>query len=385
MSTRIENTTLITLADREGYGQIDDGAMLIVDGRIAFVGPRADCPVMSGADIVDGDGRYCYPGLIDCHTHLVFAGDRSAEFAQRLGGAAYTEIAAAGGGIAHTVQATRRATEAQLFELALPRAQQLAAEGVRTLEIKSGYGLTLADEAKMLRVAGAVGAHTGQRIVRTFLGLHALPPEFTGRRDDYVQTVAHDWLPALHAQGLVDQVDAFCEGVGFSRAEVEVVLRAALALGLPIKLHAEQLSDQGGTRLIAQLRGLSADHVEYLAPVDIPALAQAGSVAVLLPGAYYVLRETMRPPVAALRAHGVPIAVATDLNPGTSPLRSLKLAMNMACVLFGLTVEECWRGVTINAARALGLEKDIGSLEVGKAGDYFISPYSPLETLYWLG
>lgn len=382
----LTGATLVSLPYAGGLGLIPDGALWHDGERILAVGPIAEVlpTVPDSVPRRELLGQHVYPALIDCHTHLVFAGDRAGEFEQKLAGVPYAEIAAAGGGIRSTVRATRAASEAELLELALARLARLKAEGVGTVEVKSGYGLDFATERKLLRVARQLGERSGVRIVTTFLGLHALPPEYVDRRADYVRAVAEDWLPRLADEGLVDQVDAYCDHVGFSAAEVRPCLEAARRLGLPVKLHAEQLSDAGGAELVAEFGGLSADHLEYLSEAGIAAMAQAGTVAVLLPGAFYVLKESRKPPVAALRAAGVPMAVATDLNPGTSPLRSLRLAMNMACVLFGLSVEEALRGVTVNAARALGLQ-DCGTLVPGCRADFLISVERPAELVYWLG
>lgn len=382
----LTGATLVSLPPTGGLGLIPDGALWHDGERILAVGPIAEVlpTVPDSVPRRELLGQHVYPALIDCHTHLVFAGDRAGEFEQKLAGVPYAEIAAAGGGIRSTVRATRAASEAELLELALARLARLKAEGVGTVEVKSGYGLDFATERKLLRVARQLGERGGVRIVTTFLGLHALPPEYVDRRADYVRAVAEDWLPRLAGEGLVDQVDAYCDHVGFSAAEVRPCLEAARRLGLPVKLHAEQLSDAGGAELVAEFGGLSADHLEYLSEAGIAAMAQAGTVAVLLPGAFYVLKESRKPPVAALRAAGVPMAVATDLNPGTSPLRSLRLAMNMACVLFGLSVEEALRGVTVNAARALGLQ-DCGTLVPGCRADFLISAERPAELVYWLG
>jgi imidazolonepropionase len=380
---------LATLAGVDGCGLVDHGALAIRGDRIAWCGAAADLPgephALAGR-VHRGNGRLLTPGLIDCHTHLVFAGDRSGEFEQRLAGASYEAIARAGGGIAGTVRATRGADEDALLAASLPRAQALLAEGVTCIEIKSGYGLDLASERRMLRVARRLGETLGIRVRTTFLGLHALPPEFQGRPDDYVDAVCGHWLPALAAEGLVDAVDAFCEGIGFSPAQVERCFRAAGDLGLPVKLHAEQLSDLGGAAMTARHRGLSADHLEWLDDAGIAAMAAAGTVAVLLPGAFYALRETRLPPVAALRAAGVPMAVATDLNPGTSPMPSLRLAMNMACTLFGLGPDEALRGVTVAAAQALGLAGERGALRPGLVADLLLWPVAgPAELAYWIG
>jgi len=382
----LTGATLVSLPAAGGLGLIENGALWHDGERILAVGPASEVLPLVPPEVPRCDlaGHYLYPAFIDCHTHLVFAGDRAGEFEQKLAGVPYAEIARAGGGIRSTVRATRAASEAELIDAASARLARLVAEGVGTVEVKSGYGLDFATERKLLRVARQLGVQSGIRIVTTFLGLHALPPEYADRRADYVRDVATDWLPRLAAEGLIDQVDAYCDHVGFSAAEVRPCLEAARRLGLPVKLHAEQLSDAGGAELVAEFGGLSADHLEYLSDSGISALARAGTVAVLLPGAYYVLKETRKPPVAALRAAGVPLAVATDLNPGTSPLRSLRLAMNLACVLFGLSVEEALRGVTVNAARALGLT-DCGRLAPGCRADLLISRERPAELVYWLG
>ncbi|HEX8479951.1 MAG TPA: imidazolonepropionase [Telluria sp.] len=367
-----------------GYGEVHDGAVGVSAGRIVFVGARANAPA---ADVVhDCAGRWLTPGLIDCHTHLVHAGNRSDEFEARLNGATYEDIARAGGGIMSTVRATRAASDDELLRQSLPRVASLLAEGVTTVEIKSGYGLTLACEAKMMRVARRIGEVFPVRVATTFLGAHALPPEFTGRADDYITEVCTQMLPQLAARGLVDAVDAFCERIGFSTAQTERVFDAARAHGLPVKLHAEQLSDQRGAELVARYQGLSADHLEHLGAAGIEAMAAAGTVAVLLPGAYYFLRDTTPPPVALLREAGVPMAVATDCNPGTSPMTSLLLAMNMACTLWRLTPQEALAGVTIHAARALGRQHDIGSLEVGKRADFALWEIArPADLSYAIG
>ncbi|HEY0953624.1 MAG TPA: imidazolonepropionase [Roseateles sp.] len=353
---------LATLAGERGWGLIDDGALLVDDGRLAWVGPSADAPAAD--EIVELHGALVTPGLVDCHTHLVYGGNRANEFEQRLLGASYADIAKAGGGIRATVAATRAASEAQLLADATQRARALMREGVTTLEVKSGYGLDAATEARMLRVARQL---QGVDVRTTYLAAHALPPEFDSS-DDYITAVCA-WLPELHAAGLVDAVDAFCEHLAFSPAQVARVFDAARRLGLPVKLHAEQLSDQGGAALAAGYRALSCDHLEYLSPSGIAAMAEAGTVAVLLPGAFYALRETKLPPVQQLRDAGVPIAIATDHNPGSSPTLSLLLMLNMACLLFGLTPEEALRGLTVNGARALGL-LDRGQLVAGQRADF---------------
>ncbi len=378
---------LATLAGDAGYGAIEDGALGWRDGVLQYAGPAAGLPAEASAlsdQIIEADGAWITPGLIDCHTHVVFAGDRAGEFEQRLQGASYEEIARAGGGIVSTVRATRAADEDELLAQSLPRARALRADGVTTLEIKSGYGLDLDNERKMLRVARRIGEALGLGVRTTFLGAHALPPEYAGRADDYVDAVCA-WLPRLHAEGLVDAVDAFCERIGFDAAQTRRVFEAARALGLPVKLHADQLSDGGGAALAADFRGLSADHVEYTSEDGARAMAAAGTVAVLLPGAFHVLRETRLPPLEAFRAHGVPMAVATDCNPGTSPLQSLRLAMSLACTHFRLTPEEALRGATVHAARALGLA-DRGRLRAGLRADFALWDIArPAELAYWLG
>lgn len=365
-----QNVHLATL-EGQGYGTMRDGAIATKDGRIAWAGPRSTLPANYRADQEhDGGGLWLTPGLIDCHTHIVYAGNRSDEFEARLNGVAYEEIARNGGGIVSTVRATRAASDDTLLKASLPRVRNLLAEGVTTLEIKSGYGLDLASETKMLRVARHVGDALPVRVKTTFLGAHALPPEYAGQADAYIDSVCNDMLPALHGLGLVDAVDAFCENIGFSPAQTERVFQAAQRHGLPVKLHAEQLSDQGGAALTAKYKGLSADHLEHLSAHGIAAMAKAGTIAVLLPGAFYFLRETKLPPVQDLRAAGVPIAISTDSNPGTSPMTSLLLAMNMACTLFRMTPQEALAGTTINAARALGMGDSLGSLAVGKIADF---------------
>ena len=384
----LTGATLATFASDAPFGLIPDGALAMRDGRIAWAGSRTELrepPDALASEVIELDGRLITPGLIDCHTHLVFGGHRAHEFDLRLNGASYAQIAAAGGGIVSTVAATRAADEASLLDTALARAKALLADGVTTLEIKSGYGLTLDDERKMLRVARQVGVALGVTVRTTFLGLHALPAEYRDRRDDYVDAVCDDWLPTLAGEGLIDAVDAFCEGIGFTPAETQRLFERARALGLPVKLHAEQLSDQGGAALVARYDGLSADHLEYLDASGVDAMARAGTVAVLLPGAFYALRETRLPPIDALRAAGVPMAVATDCNPGTSPLLSLRLAAGMACTLFRLTPDEALRGVTVHAARALGLS-DRGTLAVGQRADLAVWNVSdPAELCYWIG
>ncbi|WP_426189490.1 imidazolonepropionase [Massilia sp. DWR3-1-1] len=379
----ILNVHLATMVD--GYGELRDGAVRVEDGRIAWVGARAAAP-LEGAAIIDGAGAWLTPGLIDCHSHIVHAGNRSAEFEARLNGASYEAIARAGGGIMATVRATRAASLDALLEQSAPRVLRLLAEGVTTLEIKSGYGLDLASERTMLRAARLLGQRLPVDVVTTFLGAHALPPEFSGRADAYIDHLVTVMLPALASEGLVDAVDAFCETIGFSLAQTARLFDAARALQLPVRLHAEQLSDQGGAALVARCQGLSADHLEHLSPAGVAAMARAGTVAVLLPGAYYFLRETTPPPIAALRDAGVPMALATDCNPGTSPLTSLLLAMNMACTLWRLTPLEALAGATVHAARALGRGHAIGTLEAGKRADFALWRIDrPADLAYAMG
>lgn len=368
------------------YGAIEDGAMLVRDGRIVWAGARADLPAHEATTIDRLDGRWVTPGLIDCHTHLVFGGDRSGEFEQRLGGATYEEIARAGGGIISSVAATRAASEDALYASAVARLAGLKATGVTTVEIKSGYGLDRDSELKMLRVARRIGREAGVRVRTSYLGLHAVPPEWKADRGRYVDLAVDDILPAAHAEGLVDAVDAYCEPIAFSTEEVGRLFDRAKALGLPVKLHADQLSDGGGAALAAKYGALSADHVEHTNGAGVHAMAAAGVVAVLLPGAYLMLRETTPPPIALMRRHGVAMAVATDCNPGTSPVTSMTAAINLACVQFRLTPEEALAGATRIAARALGLEGEIGSLEAGKAADLAVWDIErPAELAYWLG
>ena len=381
------NANLATLQGEAGYGSIEDGALGWKDGLLVFAGPRAalpGTPESSAAEVVDAGGRWITPGLLDCHTHLVFGGDRAGEFEQRLGGASYEEIARSGGGIVSSVRATRAADEEHLLAQSLPRARALFGDGVSTVEIKSGYGLDFESERRMLRVARRIGEILGMTVRTTFLGAHALPPEYAGRADAYIDA-ACAWLPRLHAEGLVDAVDAFCERIGFDPAQTRRVFAAAQALGLPVKLHADQLSDGDGAALVAEFGGLSADHVEHTSPAGVAAMARAGTVAVLLPGAFHVLRETRLPPLDGFRASGVPMAVATDCNPGTSPLQSLRLAMSLACTHFRLTPEEALRGASVNGALALGL-RDRGRLQPGLRADFVLWDIGqPAELAYWLG
>ncbi|MCX7892652.1 MAG: imidazolonepropionase [Burkholderiales bacterium] len=371
------------------YGVVERGAIAASGGRIAWVGGAADLPgepAKLAREIHECGGRWLTPGLVDCHTHLVHAGNRAREFEQRLEGASYEEIARAGGGIVATVRATRAASEVELAALAGKRLARLVAEGVTTVEVKSGYGLDVAAETKMLRVARLVGATAAIEVRTTFLGAHALPPEFRDRREAYLDLVCETMLPAVAGAGLADAVDAFCERIAFTPEETARVFERARALGLPVKLHADQLSDCGGAALAARFGALSADHLEYASEEGIRAMARAGTVAVLLPGAFYFLRERQLPPVGLLREHGVPMAVATDLNPGSSPLESILLAMNMACTLFRLTPEEALAGVTAHGARALGLAASHGTLEVGKVADFALwDVETPGELAYRMG
>ena len=371
------------------YGAISDGAIAVADGRIAWLGPAAELPAEPdecAATVHDAGGRWITPGLIDCHTHLVFGGNRAGEFEMRLEGASYEDIARAGGGIVSTMRATRDADDESLFATALPKLRHLLGEGVTTVEIKSGYGLELTAELKQLRVARQLGEAVAQTVQTTFLGAHALPPEFDGRSGDYIDVVVDRMIPAVAKAGLADAVDAFCEGIGFSPAETERVFEAAAAHDLPVKLHADQLSDLGGAALAARFGALSADHLEHTSADGIKAMADAGTVAVLLPGAFYTLRDTNVPPVDGLRERGVEIALATDFNPGSSPAPSLLLMLNMGCTLFRLTPEEALAGVTRIAARALGLDADRGTLEPGKRADFALWDIGhPAELSYWCG
>ena len=371
------------------YGLIENGAVAISNGKISWVGVTEDLPgepFNSCSDKLDCNGRLITPGLVDCHTHIVYGGNRASEFEKRLKGASYEEIARAGGGIISTVSATRAASEDELFGQALVRVEGLLSEGVTTLEIKSGYGLNVEDELKMLRVARRLGRQVPANIVTSFLGAHALPPEYTGRDDDYIDLVCQKALPAAVAEELVDAVDAFCEGIAFSPQQVERVFDVARVHNLPVKLHAEQLSDLKGAVMAAQHGALSVDHLEYLDPEDVPVLSQNGTVAVLLPGAFYCLRETMLPPIKALRENNVPIALASDSNPGSSPVGSLLLMLNMACTLFRMTPEETLVGVTRNGAKALGIEDKTGTLEIGKNADMVLwDATDPAELSYRIG
>ncbi|MDQ8030630.1 MAG: imidazolonepropionase [Bordetella sp.] len=367
---------------------LDEAACIVVrEGRIAWVGPERRVPGRyASLPAFEGKGQVVTPGLVDCHTHLVYAGDRANEFAMRLAGATYEEVARAGGGIVSSVAATRQASEEALLAQALPRLDQLLAEGVTAIEIKSGYGLALAHERKQLRVARRLGALRDVTVRTTFLGAHTLPPEYADRRGDYLDMVCAQMMPALAAEGLIDAVDVFCERMAFSLAETERVFEAAQRLRLPVKLHAGQLSDMAGAELAARYGALSCDHIEHLSERGIAAMRRAGTIAVLLPGAFYTLRDTHVPPVAALRAAGVPMAVATDHNPGTSPALSLLLMANMACTLFGLTAPEALAGITRHAAAALGLGDEQGFIASGRPANFVLWPVARAEALvYWIG
>ena len=381
------NARLATLAPASpGLGVVERGMIASRNGRILFVGPVQDAPALNAAETIDCDGRWITPGLIDPHTHLIHGGDRAHEFELRLAGATYEEIAREGGGIASTVKATRALDDAGLIATALPRLDALIAEGTTTVEIKSGYGLSLEHERRTLLAARRLGELRPVSIRTTFLGAHALPPDFAGDADGYIDLICREMIPTLAAEGLVDAVDAFCEGIGFTTAQTRRVFDAARTHDLPVKLHAEQLSNQHGAELAAEFGALSADHLEHLDDVGIAAMARAGVVATLLPGAYYFMRETRLPPVEALRTAGLPMALATDCNPGTSPLTSLLLTMNMAATLFRMTVDECLAGVTREAARALGQIDDTGTLEVGKRCDLAIWDIErPAELVYRMG
>ncbi len=385
MRTLYRHARLATMTDERPWGWVERGALLVDGEQLAWVGAEDTLPAGLRIDAEVGlGGALVTPGLVDCHTHLVYGGDRACEFELRLQGASYEAIARAGGGIRSTLAATRGASEGQLFATAAARARSLIAEGVTTLEIKSGYGLSEAHEARCLTVARRIGRELPLTVRTTSLAAHALPPEFEGRQDDYVDALIA-WLPAQVEAGLVDAVDAFCENIGFTPAQVERIFAAATRLGLAVKLHAEQLSNQGGAVLAARFGALSCDHLEHLPAEGVAAMAAAGSVAVLLPGAYYFLRDTHLPPVPALREAGVPMALATDHNPGTSPVLSLLLMLNMACTLFRLTPEEAWRGVTVNGARALGLA-DRGRLAAGLRADFALwDAEHPREIAYRFG
>ena len=376
---------LATMAG-DGLGIVEKGLIAARDGAIVYAGPEAEAPALAAPDVIDCDGRWITPGLVDCHTHIIYGGNRAHEFELRLAGATYEELARAGGGIVSTMKATRTVSEDALVASALPRVDALMAEGVTTLEVKSGYGLERAAEMKSLSAARRLGEVRPLTVTTTFLGAHALPPEAAGDKDAYIAAVCRDMLPAVAAAGLADAVDAFCEGIGFTPAQVAQVFEAARAHGLPVKLHAEQLSNLHGAALAARFGALSADHLEHVDEAGVEALARAGTVAVLLPGAFYFVRETQKPPVELLRRHGVHIALASDSNPGSCPLTSLLLAMNMAATLFRLTVDECLAGVTREAARALGRLDRVGTLEAGKSCDLAIWTIErPAELVYRMG
>ncbi|AZE58812.1 MULTISPECIES: imidazolonepropionase [Pseudomonas] len=385
MKTLWQHCHVATMAQGR-YSIIEDAAMVTAGSLIEWIGPRSQAPTGDYAQVHDLQGAWVTPGLIDCHTHTVFGGNRSGEFEQRLEGVSYADIAAKGGGIASTVRATRAATEDELFASAEKRLRSLLRDGVTTVEIKSGYGLDLANERKMLRVARRLGEALPVSVRATCLAAHALPPEYKDRADDYIEHICKEMLPALAAEGLVDAVDAFCEYLAFSPEQVERVFKVAQQLGLPVKLHAEQLSSLHGSSLAARYHALSADHLEFMTEDDAIAMAAAGTVAVLLPGAFYFLRETQLPPMEALRKHGVKIAIASDLNPGTSPALSVRLMLNMACTLFRMTPEEALAGATQHAATALGMGDTHGSLEVGKVADFVAWQIDrPADLAYWLG
>jgi len=366
------------------YGIMENASVAVTDGKIVGI-YQQDETAPSATQIIDGQGQWLLPGFIDCHTHLVYGGSRANEFEQRLLGVNYSDIAKQGGGIRSTVKATRAASHEQLLQSAIARAKRLAAEGVTCIEIKSGYGLDLDTEIKMLKVAKELEQHVDLSVVTTYLGAHAVPAEFHGKADDYIDFVCNEVMPQIAQQGLASAVDVFCEGIGFSPMQCEKVYVAAKQQGLRIKAHVEQLSDLKGAKLAAQFNALSVDHIEYLAEQDVPSLQASGTVAVILPGAYYYLNETQKPPIAALRQHGIPMAVATDLNPGTSPLSSLLTAMNMACVLFALTPEEALRGATTCAAQALGLQDSKGQIQLGFDADMCLWNFEhPVELVYGL-
>ncbi len=380
----LTNLRIATMID--GYGLIDDGAVALSDGHISWVGPSKELPAeFQKFPTQSFDGQLVTPALIDCHTHIVFGGNRANEFEMRLNGATYEELARAGGGIISTVKATREASQESLLSTALPRVDAMIAEGVTVIEVKSGYGLDLETELGMLRAARTIASHRPVRVVTTFLGAHAVPQEYKSRSDDYIDEVCIPALRAAHAEGLVDAVDGFCESIAFSPAQIARVFDVAQQLKLPVKLHAEQLSNIGGAKLAASYAALSADHIEYLDEEGVVALAKSGTTAVILPGAFYTLRETQVPPIEALRRYKVPMALATDCNPGSSPMTSLLLAMNMGCTLFRMTPLETLKGVTLNAARALGL-KDCGTIAIGQRADLAIwNIEHPAELAYRIG
>ncbi len=382
------NARLATVAPGQpGLGLVEKGAVVVKDGRIAYAGPQADLPAaLTKGEITDCEGRWITPGLIDCHTHLIYAGDRAHEFELRLKGASYEEIARAGGGIVSTVKHSRDADQNELVRQTLPRLDALIAEGVTTVEVKSGYGLNLDSETKALRAARQLGDERPVTIRTTFLGAHAVPAEAKGDKRAYIDTIVNEMLPAVAKENLADAVDAFCEGIAFSPEEVARVFEAAATYNLPVKLHADQLSNLRGAMLAAKFKALSADHLEHTDEAGVAAMAKAGTVAVLLPGAFYFMRDTRQPPVALFRQYNVPMAVSTDSNPGTSPLTSLLMSMNMAATLFRLSVDECIAGVTREAAKALGMADEIGTLEAGKSADLAIwNIERPAELVYRMG
>jgi len=386
--TLLRNVNIATMTEGGvAYGAIMNGAIGVKDGRLAYVGTLEDMPAGASADEeISGDGMWAFPGFVDCHTHIVYGRNRAREFEERLNGVSYEEIARRGGGILSTVTNTRAASVDDLTASAVKRLRRLAADGVTTLEIKSGYGLTLEDEIKMLLAAKAAAKEVGLRVHTTFLGAHALPPEFKNDKDGYINHVCDVMIPAVAKKGLADAVDAFCEGIAFSPDQTARVFDAAKAHGIRVKLHADQLSDLSGGALAANYQALSADHLEYASAESVRAMAEAGTVAVLLPGAFYVLQETKRPPVEMMRKAGVRMALATDANPGSSPVLSLQLMLHMGCTLFGLTPEEALQGITINGARALGLDGELGTLEVGKKADFLLFDISePAELAYYVG
>ena len=381
----VRNARLATMAG-SGYGALENAAFGVRDGRITWIGRDADLPSDDAVETLDAEQRWVTPGFIDAHTHLVYAGDRAREFEMRLEGATYEELARAGGGILSTVRATRAASAETLFAIAERRVLRLRAEGVTTIEIKSGYGLDAETELRSLRVARELGARCDVRVRTTYLGAHALPPEYAGRADAYIDFACGEVLPQIVREGLADRVDAFCEGIGFTPEQTARFFDAARAQGLGITLHADQLTDSGGAALAARYGAQSADHLEYTSEAGVAALAASGTVAVLLPGAFYVLRETQLPPIAALRAHGVPIALATDSNPGTSPIESILLVLNLACTLFRLTAAEALAGITRCGAQALGLADELGTLERGKFADFTLWDIDhPAQLAYALG
>jgi len=383
----IDNVNVMTMDDsrENAYGLIQNGAVAIKDGKICWLGASIDTNELEAKQSIDGQNKYLSPGLIDCHSHLVFAGSRANEFEQRLTGVSYEEIARQGGGIISTVTATRNASEEELLALAEQRAKQLISEGVTSLEVKSGYGLNTETEVKMLKVARKLGESLPITVKTTFLGAHAIPPEYKGKGDDYIDLLCNETLPKVAELGLADAVDGFCENIGFSSAQMQKVFEKAKEFGLPVKLHAEQLSDQSGAELVASYNGLSADHLEFLSESGVKAMAEHGTVAVLLPGAFYTLSETKLPPMDLMREHGVKIAIGSDYNPGSSPICSLKLMLHMACTLFRMTPEEAISGVTSNAAKALGLDKK-GQIALGFDADLCLWDIQhPAELAYTFG